>query len=329
MRTIRNLPILATIPRSGTWFLRYVLAFLAHIDRGGRIDNRLTGRIVGDPSGARFDFEQFNGGPIFCVRGTMPTDHVFVGHTVCPGFGSVISKRSWWHRSTFHVPGYDYLHEGLNYRYTPVELAPYRYAPLGVAALERAARKGRGARIALVYRNPVDQAASYYWYCQNHRDAAYNSVGGCNLSRLPFDDYLFGLALPSYAKQFVSYQQMAVRYPTLVRLFSYEGLMRDPQRGMTAILDHLAATQSFRPALSDAIRLAQRDHLKAVERELGHSLDGTRPDRVGHMRHAFKRATDSRWETATLERAIVAAARLGVDTTLIEWPVVERAASAA
>ena len=124
MRTIRSLPILATIPRSGTWFLRYALAFLAHLDRGGRIDNRLTGRIVGDPSGAPFDFEQFNGGPIFCVRGTMPSDHVFVGHTVCPGFTGAISKRSWWHRSTFHVPGYDYLHEGLNYRYTPVEPRP-------------------------------------------------------------------------------------------------------------------------------------------------------------------------------------------------------------
>jgi hypothetical protein len=329
MRTISNLPILATIPRSGTWFLRYALAFLAHLDRGGRIDSRLTGRIVGDPSGTPFDFAQFSGGPVFCVRGTMPADHVFVGHTVCPGFAGVIPKRSLWHRSTFHVPGYDYLHEGLNYRYTPVDLAPYRYAPLRVAALERAARKGRGARIALVYRNPVDQAASYYWYCQNHRSIAYNYVAGRSLSRIPFDDYLFGLALPSYAKQFVSYQQMAVRYPTLVRLFSYEGLMRDPLRGMTAILDHLAGAPYSRPALGDAIRLAERAHLKAVERELGRSLDGTRPDRAGHMRQAFKRATDSRWETSTLGRVVDALAHLGVDSTLIEWPMAERAASAA
>ena len=115
----------------------------------------------------------------------------------------------------------------------------------------------------------------------------------------------------------------------LVRLFSYEGIMRDPLRGMTAILDHLSGTPCSRPALADAIRLAQRDHLKAVERELGHSLDGTRPDCVGHMRHAFKRATDSDWKAATLERAVLALARLGVNTTLIDWPVVERTASAA
>ena len=259
----------------------------------------------------------------------MSADHVFVGHTVCPGFAGVISKRSWWHRSTFHVPGYDYLHEGLNYRYTPVDLAPYRYAPLAVAALERAARKGQGAHIALVYRNPIDQAASYYWYCQNHNNAAYNSIAGHSLSRIPFEDYLFGWALPSYAKQFVSYQQMATRYPTMVRLFSYEELMRDPLRGMTTILDHLTGRPCSRPALSDAIRLAQREHLKAVERELGRSLAGTRPDRVGHMRHAFKRATDSRCKTSTLDRVVDALSHLGVDTTLIDWPVFEQAASAA
>jgi hypothetical protein len=329
MRTISSLPILATIPRSGTWFLRYTLAFLAHLDRGGRIDNRVTGRTAGDTSGAPFDFARFSGGPLFCVRGTLPTDHIFVGHTVCPGFAATLSRRSPWHHTSFHVPGYDYLHEGLNYRYTPVELAPYRYAPLRVAALERAARKGRGERIALVYRNPVDQAASYYWYCQNHKDAAYNSIDGRSLSGIAFQTYLFGSALRSYAKQFVSYQQMAVRYPALVRLFPYEALMRDPLRGMTAILDHLAGTSCARPALADAVRLAQREHLKAVERELGRSLDGTRPDRVGHMRHAFQRATDSQWSAATLGQAVDMLASLGVNTTLIEWPAVERAASAA
>jgi hypothetical protein len=329
MRTISSLPILATVPRSGTWFLRYALSFLAHLDRGGRISNRLTGRIVGDPSGARFDFSEFRGGPLFCVRGTMPAEHLFVGHTVCPGFAAMAPRHSWWHRTSFHVPGYDYLHEGLNYRYTPIELAPCRYAPLRVSALERAAHKGRGARIALVYRNPVDQAASYYWYCQSHMDATYNSIDGRSLSSVPFDDYLFDSALPSYAKQFVSYQQMSVRYPTLVRLFSYEELMRNPLHGMTAILDHLAGSPCSRPALPDAIRLARRDHLKAVERELGRSLDGTRPDCVGHMRHAFKRATDSRWATATVTRVVDALARRGVDTTLFEWPVVEQAARAA
>jgi hypothetical protein len=329
MPIIISLPVLATIPRSGTWFLRYVVSFLAHLDRGGRVDNHLTGMIVGDPHGAPFDFAHFNGGPLFSMQGTLPADHMFVGHTVCPGFTPLASMHSWWHRTTFHVPGYDYLHEGMDYGFTPVDLAPYPHAPLKVAALERAACKGRGARIALVYRNPMDQAASYYWYCQNHRDATYNSINGRLLSGIPFDDYLFEFALPSYAKQFLSYQQMAVRHPALVRLFSYEKLMADPLPGMTAIIDHLDGTPRTRPALADAVRLAQRDHLKAVERALGRSLDGSRRSRFGHMRKSFMRAADSRCAAATRERAIDTLGRLGIDTTLFDWPVIERAANAA
>ena len=320
MHANTRLSILATIPRSGTWFLRYAISFLAHLDRGGRVDNRLTGKIVGDPRGTLFDFAKFGGGPLFHVRGTLPADHLFVGHTVCPGFADMPSTPSWWHRTSFHVRGYDYLHEGWDYGCTPVELAPYPHTPLGVEALERAARKGRGARIALVYRHPVSQAASYYWYSRNHRDRTYNSVGGRSLSDIAFADYLFRFALPSYAKQFISYQAMAVRFPSLVRLFSYEELMRDPLHGAAAILDHLDGTARPRPALGDAVRLAERRHLQAVERGLGRSLDGSRGDALGHMRHDSLRAEDSRHPGSVRRQAIDALGCLGVDTSLFESP---------
>ena len=86
MASMNDLPILSTIPRSGTWFLRYAVSFLCHLEGGGRIDDRLTGQIVGTPTGPRFDFERFKGGPLFRVRGSLPADHLFIGHTVCPGF---------------------------------------------------------------------------------------------------------------------------------------------------------------------------------------------------------------------------------------------------
>ena len=88
MFRVFSLPILATVPRSGTWFLRYAISFLCHIDRGGRIDDRLTGRTFGDPAGPAFDFQSFRGGPLFHVQGTLPDDHLFIGHTVCPGFAA-------------------------------------------------------------------------------------------------------------------------------------------------------------------------------------------------------------------------------------------------
>ena len=54
-----KLPVLSMIPRSGTWFLRYAISFLCPLEAGGRIDDRLTGRLVGSPFGQRFDFGRF------------------------------------------------------------------------------------------------------------------------------------------------------------------------------------------------------------------------------------------------------------------------------
>lgn len=320
MLKMNSLPILSTIPRSGTWFLRYVISFLCHLDRGGRIDDRITGDIVGNPSGPRFDFQQFKGGPLFRVRGTLPADHLFIGHTVCPGFADVAGEIDWWARTAFHVPGYDYLHEGMNYQYTPAELAPYQYAPLRVPSLERSARKGRGGRIVLVYRDPLGQAASYYRYCQDHKDPAYSSCHGRPLASVSFHDYLFGSGLLSYAKQFISFQVLAARHPDLVRLVPYERLMRQPVDAMTTVLDHLAGASADRPALRDAVRLARREHLKAIENELGRSLDGTRNGRGSHMRQGNVGGLDGLADGTIRKEAMTALRNMGIDTDLIEWP---------
>ena len=97
----KKLPVLSTIPRSGTWFLRYAVSFLGHLDRGGQVEDRITREIVGSPSGAPFDFRRFRGGPLFLTRKTMPYDHLFIGHTVCPGFAGMADDFAWWSQDAF------------------------------------------------------------------------------------------------------------------------------------------------------------------------------------------------------------------------------------
>ncbi len=314
------LPILSTVPRSGTWFLRYAISFLCHLDGGGRINDRLTGRRVGNPSGPPFDFQRFKGGPLFRVRSTMPVNHLFVGHTVCPGFADFSGAIDWWARTEFHVPGYDYLHEGMDYQRTPVELASYDHTPVRVPALERSARKGRGPRTVLVYRNPLDQAASYFSYCLGHTNPTYSTVGGRPLASMPFRDYLFEHALPSYAKQFISFQVVAARYPKLVRLVPYERLMKNPSGILATMLDHLAGAHRDRPMLDEAVTLARPEHMKAIEKELGHSLDGTRKDGGSHMRQSNVGRSDVRIDDATRREALAMLAGKGLDIDLFEWP---------
>lgn len=318
MPAIKKLPILATIPRSGTWFLRYAVSFLIHLDRGGRLEDRLTGEVVGRPSGANFDFHRFRGGPLFHARQSMPHEHLFIGHTVCPGFARSVSDHSWWARTAFHVPGYDYLHDGLNYAYTPTDLAAeVEYTPLSVRALDRAAAAGRGAPMALVYRNPLAQAASYFRYGVGHASSTYNMVDGQPLARVPFRDYLFGRALPSYAKQFISFQTMAARHRGLVRLVPYESLMERPVEILADLLNHLQGTArcDWRN-LHLAVHLARREHLKAIEAELGRSLDGTRTSNISHMRSArLEETLHGRLREDVIERL----QWMGVDTDLLVW----------
>jgi Sulfotransferase domain len=322
MFSVSSLPILSTVPRSGTWFLRYAISFLCHLDRGGRIDDRLTGRTVGDPSGPSFDFQSFRGGPLFNVHGTLPDNHLFIGHTVCPGFAA--SDVDWWETTPFHVPGYDYFHEGMNYRYTPIDLAAYRYTPVRVRALERAARRGRGRPIALVYRNPLDQAVSYFRYGQNHKEATYNAINGRPLSAVSLRDYLLESALPSYAKQFVSFQALAERHPLQVRLVPYERLMADPVTVLAVVLDHLAGTALQREWLADAVWLARPEHMKAIEKELGRSLDGTRINRGSHISQVIPGRTDVRLDDGTRAEAMAFLNRLGLDIGLFEWPLAKQ-----
>ena len=306
--------------------MRYAISFLCHLDRGGRIDDRLTERTFGEPSGPAFDFQGFRGGPLFHVRGTLPDDHLFIGHTVCPGFAA--SDVDWWSGTPFHVPGYDYFHEGMNYRYTPIDLAAYRYTPVHVPALERSASRGRGRPIVLVYRNPLDQAVSYFRYGQNHKDTTYNSLKGRPLAAVSLRDYLFDSALPSYAKQFISYQALAERYPAQVRLVPYERLMAQPVEVLAGILDHLAGTPRERPALADAVWLARPEHMKAIENELGRSLDGTRIDRGSHIQVSPGRA-GARIDDRTRAEAIALLNRLGLDIGLFEWPPLPKQATIA
>ena len=318
MPAIKKLPILATIPRSGTWFLRYAVSFLIHLDRGGRIEDRLTGEIVGRPSGLPFDFRGFRGGPLFHAQHSMPHEHLFIGHTVCPGFADSVNDLGWWARTAFHVPGYDYLHEGLNYAYTPIDLAAdVAYTPLSVQALDRAAAAGRSAPMALVYRNPLAQAASYFRYCAGHANPAYNTLDGQPLARVPFRDYLFGSALPSYAKQFVSFQAMAARHRGLVRLVPHECLMARPVEILADLLNHLQGTarRDWRN-LHHAVHLARREHLKAIEAELGHSLDGTRAANISHMPSGkFEESLHNRLREEVIQRL----QWMGVDTDLLVW----------
>jgi len=72
--------------------------------------------------------------------------------------------------------------------------------------------------------------------------------------------------------------------------------------------------------------------MKAIEKELGHSLDGTRNGRLSHIRQANARRRDGWVDDATRNRAMAFLRDRGVELDLFEWPsapAVSKTASAA
>ncbi len=318
-----NLPILATIPRSGTWFLRLVVSFLCCLDGGGAVADRLTGEIHGNRSGKRFDIRQMHGGPLFGVGASLPVEHLFIGHAVCPGFSAVAHKVDWWARGDFHAPGFDYFHAGLNYAYTPVDFdAGRRYLPVDVAALDAAPWADRDHRTALVYRNPIDQAESHYHFLGAHIDPAMRSFQGQPLGEVGFRRFLFEAALPAYARQFISFQRMAAERPGQVALVAYEHLTANPERVMPELLNHLGAlgdnSRRTWPLLPQAIHLARKEHVRALEKELGHSLDGERPG-DSHLRRNGAPELAEQLGPGLRNEALDYLASMGVDTGRIAF----------
>ena len=313
----QHLPVLATVPRSGTWFLRYSISFLCHLAAGGSIDDRLTGKTVGARAGRPFDFEAFGGGPLFRVRDALRSEHLFIGHTVCPGFDRVAAEVPWWSATDFHVPGYDYFHDGLDYAWTPVDLGEQRYTAVCPRTLDRSPWVDAGQRIVLVYRDPLSQLDSFYHYSRTHAQAIYRTFEGRKLGEVPFETFLFAGGLASYAKQFMSYQTMAAHLPDQVRLVAYERLMAEPVEALADILSFLGAAADLDSRLlASAIELARPEHLKAIEHELGRSLDGTHSARHGHMRPSFARSAPN---DAARRAAIDCLLAYGLDPKYFAW----------
>ena len=143
--------------------------------------------------------------------------------------------------------------------------------------------RARPARV-LVYPDPLDQAACYFNYCRKHFAPAYDTLDGRPLAEWSFRDYLFLHALPSYAKVFLSYQVMSAQVPGSVSIVPHWRLLERPAETLASMLSHLTGKAQDWPMIEDAVDLARREHLAAVELELGRPLDGTRRRRASRNR---------------------------------------------
>lgn len=326
-RDAKVVPIIASIPGSDVWFLRYALAFLLHLKQGGHITDRLRNKVVGNPSGPAFNFDHMRGGPLLWAPRALRSGHLFIGYTSCPGFGRIAAKFPWWQDTPYCAPGYDYFHEGMDYAQVPVDMAPHAYVSTSVKSMEEAAWANKAQRAVLVYPDPIEQAASYFIYARGDMRQAVNTLEGRRLADWTFRDYLMGHALPSYAKIFISYQAMAAEVPGSVTLVSQQQLLERPAETLTAILAQVTGSSRPWPMIDEAVELARKEHLAAVEVELGRSLDRARRRRKGPARAAAAPSLPDFRDPGLRREAFALLEKLGVDPLHFTPAIEDRGAS--
>ena len=197
-----------------------------------------------------------------------------IGHTVCPGFDVYQGEhRAAWDALTFYIEGHNWAAHGISQ--TEGAFDP---------------SVNPDTRIALIYRNPLDQARSFFRHALNHVDPAVRhriDETGATVGIRSVSDYLHTVGLDAYLKQYLTFHLLQNTYPDQILMLPYEELVARPQAAFTTMLEHFGHEVS--PArgrlLERAIHLASMDSMRKVEAALGHTIaNDQRAAGESHMR---------------------------------------------
>ncbi len=316
-RPVKILPIVAFVPGTDVWFLRFAFAFLSHLQQGGHVVDRLSGQCIGNAAGPSFNFDHMNGGPLLWAPILTLSSPVYRSYGLSRIY-RISSQFDWWASTPFSAPGYDYLHEGMNYGHVPVDLAPHAFVSVSVGDVDAAAWTSSGQRMVFVYGDPIEQAVGYFDYCRQQVRPAYSQLGERRLADWPFDEYLFQHALPSYAKIFVSYQAMAQAVPGSVHIVSEDALRATPAQVLSSVLSHLNLGRWQSAMIDYVVNLSRREHVMAIEREIGRRLTSSRGSRKTATRSAPEAVFMAARDPGLRREALTCLASMGVDTAYFQ-----------
>ncbi len=248
--------LLATMPRSGTWYSYYFFEFL---------DIHLSGR---ETLNTRLGVEVYD---------SLRLGKVSV-HVSCPGFEEVYvgPLRKPWDALDYYSPGYNYGYA------TFIENNMDVFAPT----------RNPDIRIVYLFRNPLDQCVSYYRHVQNHVRDEKRRVTDSNGKERDIEnvsDFLRSAGLNSYIKQYLTYRLMSQRYRKNILMIPYERLLRHPKRAFKRMLRFwnvpVTSAREF-AAIDKALVSSEPESLRNVEKAMGTTLGNDQDGEAGetHIR---------------------------------------------
>ena len=263
--------LVATIPRSGTWYNNLFFHFYFQILCGQ--ENMFI------PPGL-IDFRY--------ASPKCPPTHIILCHAACPGFENYQGKfRQAWDELQFHGR---------------VDCA----SRLLGADVEQSLNPqvNKDVKIVCVYRNPLDQGISGYQHLRGHnlreKLLKHTNQAGETCTIQNAREFFFVLGLESYIKQFFTYKVMMEVFPEVIMMVPYEKLIRFPHETFVHMLCFMGQdvnNEYCQRAVHMALDLSSVDSVKRFEKSMGHSLAGDQEDptsshvkdgRIGKWKEEFE-----------------------------------------
>jgi hypothetical protein len=236
--------IIATMPRSGTWYNHYFFDFYHQLLQG---KTDLNAKVTSAPISA---------------KDTIGLDFMLICHATCPGFHHYQGKhREAWDKLVFYVNGFNHAKDIIEHNIKFLD--PFL---------------NKDARIVYLYRNPLDQAISFFRHAQNHKDQQHryrkDSQGNMVLMT-NVKEYIHHVGLEAYIKQFLTYKIMKDMWPDNILMVTYKNLTRDPKATFMKILKHFGHdidNPSRLEKLDIALALSSKDSMKNIENNIGYAF---------------------------------------------------------
>lgn len=266
----RETALIATLPKSGTWFTHTFFWCYDHLLRNQ--DKFLYEKIEPDLLTALRDQKI---GEISTHVDTFGLNKLFICHTVCPGFKDLNDFRyEQWTALHFPIVGYNreksHVAGHKEWDLLRPQINPY-------------------SRIIYLYRNPLDHLVSYFDHSQTHSQDHHRFKILLNGSRVLIDnlyDFAFSFGcLSGFIKHYYSFKQMHLHFPENVMMLPYETLIKNPRNSFFNMLSFLGIPpdNDIKYQLFEhALLMSSKDFLISIENKLNRSMVG---DRLGNSKH--------------------------------------------
>lgn len=266
--------LISTIPRSGTWYMRYFFHALDALAGGNKHPDLFALHDIVTAHSHK-------------TLANLGIDNFLVDHYTCPGFHMLpeSEKRQW--QQLVNEMGATEFQE---------QLAPMLkwYAP----------QVNERSRICFIYRNPMDQylsPARLYAERMAHVPTALRATAEDPLVtpqwpevrevyRVQYDGDPYGFymskyqecrVLDAYIIQFLTFVEMRKRFPESILLVPFDEIQRDPEKQMQKIAQFAGVAldpQTLKQFITQACDITSKDKMKTFEEKLGHSLSARRSD---------------------------------------------------